>query len=155
MESILYSITGILIPFFGTSFGSFFVFFLKKKMNENIQKTIIGFAGGVMISASIWSLIFPAVEMAGKQGKIAWMPATVGLILGVLFLIVINKMTGKIEKKRDGKKLNMLIFSVTLHNIPEGMAVRSRLCWILSWKCRDWTNGCNAFSNRNCNSKHT
>lgn len=123
MNSVLYSIAGILIPFFGTSLGSAFVFFLKKNMNENLQKITVGFAGGVMIAASVWSLILPSVEMAEKQGKIAWFPATVGLALGVVFLILINKIAGEIEQKKEGKKLNMLLFSVTLHNIPEGMAV--------------------------------
>ena len=80
MENILYSIGGILIPFFGTSLGSSFVFFMKKKMSENFQKIIVGFASGVMIAASIWSLILPSVEMAESQGKIAWMPASIGLI---------------------------------------------------------------------------
>ena len=75
-----------------------------------------------MIAASIWSLIIPAVEMAENQGKISWLPATIGLLSGVVFLIIINKLAENIEKK-GGKKLNMLLFSVTLHNIPEGMAV--------------------------------
>lgn len=123
MYNVVYSIEGILIPFLGTSLGSFFVFFLKKSMNERLQKIIVGFAGGVMIAASIWSLIIPSVEMAEKQGKISWAPATIGLILGVIFLIVINKIAENLEKRKDGKKLNMLLFSVTLHNIPEGMAV--------------------------------
>ena len=123
MYDILYSIAGILIPFAGTSLGSSFVFFMKKNMNEKVQKLIVGFAAGVMIAASIWSLILPSVEMAEKQGKIAWIPAAIGLILGVLFLIFINKITEKFENKENGKKLDMLIFSVTLHNIPEGMAV--------------------------------
>lgn len=123
MNNVLYSILGILTPFIGTSLGSFFVFFLKRNMNEKLQKLTVGFAGGVMIAASVWSLILPSVEMAEKQGKIAWIPATVGLILGVIFLIVINKMTENLQEKRNGKKLNMLMLSVTLHNIPEGMAV--------------------------------
>ena len=123
MENILYSMLGILVPFAGTSLGSFFVFFLKKNLNENFQKTIVGFAGGVMIAASIWSLILPSVEMAEKQGKISWIPATVGLFSGVIFLILINKIALNIEQKKNGKKINMLLFSVTLHNIPEGMAV--------------------------------
>ena len=123
MENILYSIYGILIPFIGTSFGSFFVFFLKKNLNNNLEKAIVGFAGGVMIAASVWSLIIPSVEMAQNQGKITWIPATVGLFLGVFFLILINKIALNIEQKKNGKKLNMLLFSVTLHNIPEGMAV--------------------------------
>ena len=132
MNNILYSIQGILIPFLGTSIGSFFVFFVREKMNGKLQKFIVGFAGGVMIAASIWSLILPSVEMAENQEKIAWIPATIGLILGVLFLIIINRIAEKIEEKNNGKKLNMLIFSVTLHNIPEGMAVRSLLCRIFS-----------------------
>ena len=123
MNYILYSIIGILIPFFGTSLGSSFVFFLKRKMNEEIQKMTVGFASGVMIAASVWSLIIPSVEMAEKQGLISWIPATVGFLLGVVFLIVVNKLAENIEKKKNKKKLNMLMFSVTLHNIPEGMAV--------------------------------
>ena len=123
MNDLLYSIAGILIPFFGTSLGSGFVFFMRKNMNEKLQKLTVGFAAGVMIAASIWSLVLPSVEMAEKQGKLAWMPATIGFLFGVLFLIVISKIAEKFEKKENGKKLNMLLFSVTLHNIPEGMAV--------------------------------
>lgn len=123
MGKILYSIIGILIPFIGTSLGSGFVFFLKRNMNEKIQKIIVGFAAGVMIAASIWSLIIPAVEMAENQNVVKWIPATIGFLLGIAFLIVINKLAEKIENKKGRKKLNMLLFSVTLHNIPEGMAV--------------------------------
>ena len=123
MENILYSIFGILIPFLGTSLGSCFVFFMKKNINENFQKLLIGFAAGVMIAASVWSLIIPSVEMAENQGVISWIPATIGLILGIIFLLIINKFAENIERKNNEKKLNMLIFSVTLHNIPEGMAV--------------------------------
>ena len=123
MNNILYSIVGILIPFIGTDLGSFLVFFLKKNLNEKIQKMIVGFAAGVMIAASVWSLIIPSVEMAENQGKISWIPAALGLMLGVLFLLIINKVAESIENKNGGKKLNMLLFSVTLHNIPEGMAV--------------------------------
>ena len=123
MENILYSIAGILIPFVGTSLGSCLVFFLKKNMNEKFQKMIVGFAAGVMIAASVWSLILPSVEMAEVQGNIPWLPATIGLVAGIIFLIIINKCAEKIESKTNKKKLNMLLFSVTLHNIPEGMAV--------------------------------
>ena len=105
--NILYSIGGILIPFIGTSFGSSFVFFMKKNMSENFQKIIVGFASGVMIAASVWSLILPAVEMAEKQGVISWIPATVGLLLGVTFLLLINKMAERFENKSNGKKLNI------------------------------------------------
>ena len=123
MKNVLYSIIGILIPFIGTSLGSSFVFFLKKKMNERVQKLIVGFAAGVMIAASVWSLIIPSVDMAEGYGVMKWVPATIGLIFGILFLIIINKLAENIENKKNKKKLNMLMFSVTLHNIPEGMAV--------------------------------
>ena len=121
--NIIYSIFGILIPFIGTSLGSFFVFFIKRNLNEKFQKLIIGFASGVMIAASIWSLIIPSVEMAEKEKIISWLPATIGFLLGILFLIIINNLAEKCITKKSGKKLNMLMFSVTLHNIPEGMAV--------------------------------
>ena len=123
MNKVLYSILGILIPFIGTSLGSGLVFFMKKNMSEKFKKITVGFAAGVMVAASVWSLILPSVEMAEKQGVIAWIPATVGLVLGVIFLMIINKSAEKLEKQRNGKRLNMLLFSVTLHNIPEGMAV--------------------------------
>ena len=122
MKDLLYSILGILLPFLGTIIGSFFVFFLKKDINLKFQKLMLGFASGVMIAASIWSLIIPSVEMAKSQNIISWIPASVGLILGVIFLIFVNNLADKIKKKSN-KKLDMLLFSVTLHNIPEGMAV--------------------------------
>ncbi|MBR2588377.1 MAG: ZIP family metal transporter [Bacilli bacterium] len=96
---------------------------MRKKISDSFQKMLVGFAAGVMIAASVWSLILPSVEMAENQGIMGWIPATIGVVLGVIFLIVINKMAEKFEDKRNGKKLNMLTFSVTLHNIPEGMAV--------------------------------
>lgn len=122
MQDILYSIAGILIPFAGTSLGSSLVFFLKGTMNEKLQKLTVGFASGVMIAASVWSLILPAVEMAEGQGVISWIPAAVGLLLGIVFLLVINKLADKYENKENGEKMNMLMFSVTLHNIPEGLS---------------------------------
>lgn len=125
MENILYSLGGVLIPFIGTSFGSSFVFFMKNKMSEKFNKMMVGFAAGVMIAASVWSLILPSVEMAENQGGISWLPAAIGVLLGVLFLIFIHKIAQKMEEREDGKKLNMLLFSVTLHNIPEGRG-RSR-----------------------------
>lgn len=120
---MLLCILGILIPFVGTNIGSAFVFFLRKNLNEKFQKLIVGFAAGVMIAASVWSLIIPSVEMASITYKNEWIPAAVGLILGVIFLIVVNYFADYFEKKKRKKKMNMLAFSVTLHNIPEGMAV--------------------------------
>ncbi len=100
---------------------------MKKNMNEKFRKLTVGFAAGVMIAASVWSLIIPSVEMAESQGVIAWIPAAVGLISGAVFLLLINKLAEKFESKENGKKLNMLMFSVTLHNIPEGLE-KSRVC---------------------------
>lgn len=123
MNSIFYCVLGILIPFIGTSLGSAFVFFIKKNINALFHKSMIGFAIGVMVAASIWSLIIPSIEIVEKSRGILWLPAFIGFILGILFLIIIDKIANNIEKKIDGKGLNMLIFSVTIHNIPEGMAI--------------------------------
>ena len=123
MKEILYSIVGILIPFLGTTLGSSFVFFLRKNLNKKIQKIIVGFAAGVMIAASVWSLILPSAELAEEQGLADWLPPAIGFILGIVFLILTNVVADRIAEKRNGKKLNMIMFSVTLHNIPEGMAV--------------------------------
>ena len=123
MDNIIYSIVGILIPFVGTSLGSSFVFFLKNKLSQFFHQLIIGFASGIMVAASIWSLILPSVEMAENQEIISWIPASVGLLCGIIILIFINKLSEKMKSKHNNQELNMLIFSVTLHNIPEGMAI--------------------------------
>ncbi|MBR4177872.1 MAG: ZIP family metal transporter [Bacilli bacterium] len=105
----LYSVIGILIPFIGTSIGSALVFFLKDKINNKLNKMMIGFAIGVMLSSSIFSLLIPSIEMSNNA-----IIVSIGFILGFLFLIIINKINFKSDK---------LILSVTIHNIPEGMAV--------------------------------
>ena len=115
---LFYCLLGILIPFIGTCIGSFFVFFLKNKISCKLNKCMLGFASGVMLAASIWSLIIPSIESINDSYNFKWIPAVVGLIFGVLFLIFIN-----IYFDRKYKNNNLLIFSVTLHNIPEGMAV--------------------------------
>lgn len=128
---LLYCILGLLIPFVGTCLGSFLVFFLKKNLNDKYQKIMVGFAIGVMLAASIWSLIIPSIEMAEDIYRFAWVPAVVGLLLGVLFLIFVNKFSDNLVNK-NGKSMNMLMFSVTLHNIPEGMAVGVCFAGVLS-----------------------
>ncbi len=128
---LLYCLLGTLIPFVGTCLGSFFVFFLKKDLNPKFHKIMTGFASGVMIAASIWSLIIPSVELAESEYKMVWIPAVVGLLLGVLFLIYVNKVSDKIQNN-SGKGINMLMFSVTLHNIPEGVAVGVCFASVLS-----------------------
>ena len=120
---------GILLPFIGTSFGSFLVFLLKNKLQTNAKIIFVGLAIGVMIAASIWSLIIPSIEMSFFPDIISWIPAVVGLILGGLFLVCLNDF---IERKNINNGSNMLMFSVTLHNIPEGMAVGVCLAGALS-----------------------
>ena len=106
---LLYSLVGILIPFLGTSVGSGFVFFIKKNLNEKLQKMIVGIAAGVMIAASIWSLIIPSIEMAEQQGIITWIPAAVGIMLGVIFLIVIQKLA----ETKDLLRVNLAIMETS------------------------------------------
>ncbi len=95
---------GIMIPFVGTTLGAAMVFFLKKEMNLRLQKALLGFAAGVMVAASVWSLLLPAIDMAQEQGKIAWVPATVGFFLGVVFLMALDALTMRLTNKKEGRK---------------------------------------------------
>lgn len=122
---------GLWIPFIGTLLGSSMVFLMKDKMNLKVEKLLLGFASGVMIAASIWSLLIPAIDMANEQGMIAWLPATIGFLLGIGFLLLLDSITPHLhldQKNPEGpktklKKVTMMVLAVTLHNIPEGMAV--------------------------------
>ena len=122
---------GILIPFAGTALGAAMVFFMKKEMNQKLQKLLLGFASGVMIAASVWSLLIPAIDMSEEAGGIAWIPAAAGFLLGMGFLLILDTLTPHLhftEEKPEGmpshlKTTTMLVRAVTLHNIPEGMAV--------------------------------
>ena len=124
-------VIGLAIPFLGTTLGSAMVFLMKNKINNKIEKLLLGFASGVMIAASIWSLLIPAIEMSESQGKIAWVPAAIGFLLGITFLLVLDSVIPHMHLKSDKpegiksklKKTTMMVFAVTLHNIPEGMAV--------------------------------
>ena len=121
----------LLIPFIGTSLGAAAVFLMKNKVSPKIEKTLLGFASGVMIAASIWSLLIPSMEMAEEQGKIAWLPALIGFFAGVLFLLAIDSIVPHLHLNADKpegvksrfSKISMMMFAVTIHNIPEGMAV--------------------------------
>lgn len=122
---------GLMIPFAGTALGAAMVFFMKNKMHGGIEKLLLGFASGVMIAASVWSLLIPAIDMAGEQGQIAWLPAAVGFLGGMAFLLVLDSFIPHLHlesAKPEGvesnlKKTTMLVLAVTLHNIPEGMSV--------------------------------
>ena len=124
-------IIGILLPFVGTTLGSACVFLMRKNINKKIEKLLLGFASGVMIAASIWSLLIPSIDMAKESNIIPYIPASVGFILGMLFLLLLDKLVPHIHLestepegiKSSLKKTTMLVLAVTLHNIPEGMAV--------------------------------
>ena len=122
---------GLLIPFAGTTLGSAMVFCMRREMNKKLEKMLLGFAAGVMIAASVWSLLIPAIDMAEEQGKIAWIPAAVGFLGGVAFLLGLDSLIPHLHLEStepEGleanlKKTTMLVLAVTLHNIPEGMSV--------------------------------
>ena len=124
-------IWGLLIPFLGTTLGSAMVFFMKNKMNKKVEKLLLGFASGVMIAASVWSLLIPSIDMAKEQKVISWIPAAVGFLLGIVFLLVLDSIIPHLHlnsNKPEGiksklKNITMMVLAVTLHNIPEGMAV--------------------------------
>ena len=122
---------GLLIPFLGTTVGSAMVFLLKNNINKSVEKLLLGFAGGVMMAASVWSLLIPSMEMSEQQGKITWLAPAIGFLLGIVFLLILDSIIPHIhldKKKPEGvrtklKNATMLVLAVTLHNIPEGMAV--------------------------------
>ena len=122
---------GLLIPFIGTAAGAACVFFLKKDLKTGVQRALTGFAAGVMVAASIWSLIVPAIEQSSDKGRFAFLPAFIGFWVGILFLLLLDHIIPHLHigiEQAEGPKSNltrtaMLVLAVTLHNIPEGMAV--------------------------------
>ena len=128
MQAVVFR--GILIPFLGTSLGAAMVFFLKKQISGQLQKVLTGFAAGVMVAASFWSLLQPALESSAGMGKLSFLPAAIGFLIGIGFLLLLDMITPhmhmdqQVEGPRSGlKRTTKLILAVTLHNIPEGMAV--------------------------------
>ena len=127
METFL----GIMIPFLGTALGASCVFFMKKSLGDLVQRSLAGFAAGVMVAASIWSLLIPAIEQSEGMGKLSFLPAFIGFWVGVLFLLLLDHLIPHLHvgsnqaegpKSRLGRT-TMMVLAVTLHNIPEGMAV--------------------------------
>ena len=122
---------GILIPFLGTTAGAACVFFMKKSLGDLVQRSLAGFAAGVMVAASIWSLLIPAIEQSAAMGTFAFFPALLGFWLGVLFLLALDHLIPHLHvgsEQAEGPKsrlarTTMMVLAVTLHNIPEGMAV--------------------------------
>lgn len=122
---------GILIPFLGTSFGAACVFFMKNDMSERLSRILTGFAAGVMVAASIWSLLIPAMDQSEEMGKFAFVPAVAGFWCGILFLLLLDHIIPHLHRysvsaegpKSRLQRTTMMVLAVTLHNIPEGMAV--------------------------------
>ena len=122
---------GIMIPFLGTTFGAACVFFMRKELGRHIQRSLMGFAAGVMVAASVWSLIIPALEQSEGLGRLSFLPAATGFWVGILFLLILDNVIPHLHINSDSpegisaglKKTTMLVLAVTLHNIPEGMAV--------------------------------
>ena len=154
-------VLGLLIPFFGTTLGSSMVFLIKNKMNKKMEKVLLGFASGVMIAASIWSLLIPAIDMSKEQGKVAWIPAVIGFLLGIVFLLTLDRLIPHIHLESDKpegiksklKKTTMMVFAVTLHNIPEGMAVGVTFAGALIGNTGITMAGAFTLPMRNCDSK--
>ena len=124
-------IYGLLLPFLGTTLGSAMVFFLRGEMPSWVQKLLLGFASGVMIAASVWSLLIPSIDMAAEMGQTEWMPAVLGFLAGMFSLLLFDSVVPHVHldsSEPEGVKSglgrsSMLVMAVTLHNIPEGMAV--------------------------------
>lgn len=131
---------GLIIPFIGTTLGAVCVFFVKNELKPLIQKSLLGFAAGVMVAASVWSLLIPAMEMSGSMGRLAFLPAAVGFIIGILFLLILDRAIPHLHigcEEAEGpacslKKSTMLILAVTIHNIPEGISSGAIFAGIVS-----------------------
>lgn len=137
MEVIL----AVMIPFLGTAAGAASVFFLKGEIGEKLQKVLLGFAAGVMVAASVWSLLIPAMDMCADMGKLSFFPALTGLLLGMGFLLLMDSVVPHLhvgssepEGKKSGrlKRTTMLLFAVTIHNFPEGAACGAILAGVLT-----------------------
>ena len=122
---------GIAIPFLGTALGAACVYFMKKALSDRVQRALTGFAAGVMVAASVWSLLIPAMEQSAGMGKWAFVPAAVGFWIGILFLLLLDHIIPHLHQnstqaegpKSQLERTTMMVLAVTLHNIPEGMAV--------------------------------
>ncbi len=133
-------ISGLLIPFAGTAAGAACVIFMRRDLGRSVQRALTGFAGGVMVAASVWSLLIPAMEQSAGMGRLSFVPAAVGFALGIAFLLLLDTVIPHLHlnaEKAEGpknrlKKTTMMVLAVTLHNIPEGMAVGAVYAGMLS-----------------------
>lgn len=161
MSNTMKILVGLLLPLSGTVLGAAMVFFLKREMSPRLQKVLLGFAGSVMIAASVWSLLIPAIEMAEAGGRVAWLPAVVGFLLGIAFLLLLDSVIPHMHlgdehpegrQSKLGKSL-MLVLAVTLHNIPEGMGSRCGFCGDARGQRDDLGSRSIRACDRHCNSE--
>ncbi|MGM9636614.1 MAG: ZIP family metal transporter [Eubacteriales bacterium] len=149
-----YTWIGILIPFLGTVLGASCVIFMKKAMSDPVQRALSGFAAGVMVAASVWSLLIPALEQAAEMGKWSFLPAVAGFWFGMLFLLLLDHLIPHLHRNAEQaegpksklRKTTMLVLAVTLHNIPEGMAVGVVFAGLLAGKSNITAMGALALS---------
>ena len=142
-------VIGILIPFIGTATGSACVFFMKKTLSKSVQRALTGFASGVMVAASIWSLLLPAMEQAEPMGKLRFLPAACGFLIGIFFLLLLDHVIPHLHmntETAEGPKSKLtkttkMVLAVTLHNIPEGMAVGVVYAGLLAGSAQITTGG--------------
>lgn len=140
MNLTMITAAGILLPFLGTTLGAAGVFFVRTAVSPRVQKLFLGFTSGVMIAASVWSLLIPSMEIATEQGIVPWIPATIGFLSGIGFLLILDLIIPHLHvnsalpegPKVGFSKSTMLILAVTLHNFPEGMAVGVAFAGLLS-----------------------
>ena len=131
---------GLIIPFIGTTAGAACVLFMKNELKPVIQKALLGFAAGVMVAASVWSLLIPAMDMSEHMGKFAFAPAAIGFIIGIAFLLLLDRIIPHLHIGSDEsegprstlKKSTMLVLAVTIHNIPEGISVGAVFAGLLT-----------------------
>lgn len=131
---------GLFLPFVGTTAGAASIFIFKNEIRPGIQKSMLGFASGVMVAAAVWSLLIPAMDLSEPMGKLAFVPAAIGFSLGILFLLAMDRLIPHLHlgcEQAEGprcklKKTTMLIFAVTLHNIPEGLSLGAVFAGMLS-----------------------
>lgn len=131
LQTMFNILQGLLIPFIGTSFGAAMVFLMREQLNALVEKLLTGFAAGVMVAASIWSLLIPAMEQSHEYGKLAFLPAAIGFFIGTMFLLLLDHIIPHLHRFSDSpegphsnlRKTTMMVLAVALHNIPEGMAV--------------------------------
>lgn len=145
---------GLLLPFLGTSLGAACVFFMREQLNDLVRRALTGFAAGVMVAASVWSLLIPAMEESADMGRWSFVPAVTGFLAGILFLLLLDRLVPHLHQGTDNaeglksgfKRSTMMVLAVTMHNLPEGMAVGVMYAGLLAGDAAVSTSGALALS---------